>query len=147
MVIVETDGSDFIMTNQNSTGGPFATSGADSILGLGGNDTIAGGAGADSLVGGAVTPRERETASRSAPRGNRRTASRLRWRGMRPPRRAAALPRPSSCHTLLADTVRVRGVSINRGARKTRAGVRSNATADQKFWPGSRVESWPHDAV
>mgnify|MGYP001766586920 CR=1 FL=1 len=66
--ITGSGGSDTITTTQNATGGPLATSGADSILGLGGNDTGAGGAGADSLVGGAVTPRERETASRSFPR-------------------------------------------------------------------------------
>src|SRR5918993_5875880 len=34
----------------------------------------------------AVTPRERETVSRSSPRNSRRTASRLRWRDIRPPR-------------------------------------------------------------
>src|SRR5215213_9087702 len=38
----------------------------------------------------AVTPRARERISRSSPRNRRRTASRLRWRDMRPPR-----PRPT----------------------------------------------------
>src|SRR5215213_2161622 len=39
----------------------------------------------------AVTPNARERISRSSPRNRRRTASRLRWRDMRPPR-----PRPTA---------------------------------------------------
>src|SRR5215210_4151663 len=40
----------------------------------------------------AVTPSARESISRSSPRNRRRTASRLRWRDMRPPRPKPTVP-------------------------------------------------------
>src|SRR5215218_7616112 len=71
----------------------------------------------------AVTPSARESISRSSPRSRRRTASRLRWRDMRPPR-----PKPTAPDavvsvvsvvivTLLRITSALKGVSANRGAQ------------------------------
>src|SRR5215204_5176296 len=72
----------------------------------------------------AVTPSARESISRSSPRNRRSTASRLRWRDMRPPR-----PKPTPPEavvsvvivTLLRITSALKGVSANRGAQQTRA--------------------------
>src|SRR5919202_6228700 len=49
----------------------------------------------------AVTPSARETVSRSSPRSRRRTASRLRWRDMRPPRPRPTCPAAVVCLVII----------------------------------------------
>src|SRR5215213_8863023 len=68
----------------------------------------------------AVTPSARERISRSSPRSRRNTASRLRWRDMRPPRPKPAAPEAVVSVvivTLLRITSALKGVSANRGAQ------------------------------
>src|SRR5215211_7370891 len=70
----------------------------------------------------AVTPSARERISRSSPRNRRRTASRLRWRDMRPPRPKPTPPEAVVCVfivTLLRITSALKSVSANRGAQHT----------------------------
>src|SRR5215218_6120501 len=79
----------------------------------------------------AVTPRARESISRSSPRSRRSTASRLRWRDMRPPR-----PKPTAPEavvsvvivTLLRITSALKDVSANRGAQQSEKRL---------LWPGA----------
>src|SRR4051794_4743848 len=68
----------------------------------------------------AVTPSARERISRSSPRNRRSTASRLRWRDMRPPRPKPTPPEAAVSVvivTLPRITSALKGVSANREAQ------------------------------
>src|SRR3712207_6197851 len=71
----------------------------------------------------AVTPSERETVSRSSPRSSRRTASRLRWRDMRPPRPGPAAPVVSVVIVTPPRTGSANGASQPTVGRRTSFGV------------------------
>src|SRR3954462_6936133 len=64
----------------------------------------------------AVTPRARERISRSSPRSRRRTASRLRWRDMRPPR---PKPTPSEAVVCVFIVTLLRITSAYRVSQRT----------------------------
>src|SRR5918998_3974891 len=66
------------------------------------------------LSAAAVTPSERETASRSSPRSSRSTASRLRCRDIRPPR-----PGPAASIVSVAIVTPPRTASANRVSQPT----------------------------
>src|SRR4051812_17967451 len=69
----------------------------------------------------AVTPSARERISRSSPRNRRSTASRLRWRDMRPPRPKPTPPEAAVSVvivTLPRITSALKGVSANREAQQ-----------------------------
>src|SRR3954463_13570593 len=70
----------------------------------------------------AVTPRARERISRSSPRSRRRTASRLRWRDMRPPR---PKPTPSEAVVCVFIVTLLRITSAYRVSQRT--GERSSS--------------------
>src|SRR3954463_15091776 len=77
----------------------------------------------------AVTPSARESISRSSPRNRRRTASRLRWRDMRPPRPKPTVPE-AAVSVVIVTLLRI--TSAYRVSQRT--GERST-TGVARVWP------------
>src|SRR4051812_14596466 len=89
----------------------------------------------------AVTPSARESISRSSPRNRRSTASRLRWRDMRPPRPKPTVPEAAVSVvivTLLRITSAYR-VSQRTGKRSSRRWQSSWTTAYSRTVFGAKI--------
>src|SRR3954462_1109144 len=76
----------------------------------------------------AVTPSARESISRSSPRNRRRTASRLRWRDMRPPRPKPTVPE-AAVSVVIVTLLRITSAYrvSQRTGKRSRPSLRSDA--------------------
>src|SRR3954453_21276338 len=90
----------------------------------------------------AVAPSARESVSRSSPRNRRSTASRLRWRDMRPPRPKPTPPEAAVSIVIVVTLPRIisalKDVSANRGADQDRP-IPLISTRSSNSLPSSRL--------